>query len=499
MPSSDKHAAKQRKKEANALAVQAFEHQTRAQAHAAADRNTEALAANALAIQQYTSLLNKEDTHLDALYNLGICELLQARLLRTTVAQAVRHALRAQAQTRFERVLAQDTSGRGEVSGLAHRTLAEMALQRSRNVCDDGLQSKAASDACTHFAEAERVLFPRTGIDAALLFHWGEATGVRMRCALGNEQMCSASKYAWAAASLYDRALTLNQTESATKHATVADTECLWAKASVLHEWCQAAVMEEADSFPTPCRMTKALSDAHDAAMAFLHLVYPDSILTMSETTTCAKVVIDAVTAAMHELTTTDDPTPASSKEVASLADAHCLCGDLCDLSAQHAEGQEVRHAYLVRAARHYAYASAKTPSHAYAWQGLGEACFELLKNAAFVNNNTDTLRVLHHHAEACFHRALRVMESTSTDGQSDNAVFIDAHECICYNLACLAAMCKPFDAKAERACREWVQRCVDYDTKVVLQMANDPDLQVVHTRGWFRALSDGYNVDTTM
>ena len=88
---------------------------------------------------------------------------------------------------------------------------------------------------------------------------------------------------------------------------------------------------------------------------------------------------------------------------------------------------------------------------------------------------------------------------STSTDGQSDNAAFTDAHECICYNLACLVAMCTPFDAKAERACREWVQRCVAYDTKVVLQMANDPDLQVVHTRGWFRALSDGSNVDTTM
>ena len=506
MSAHAKQAAKQRKKEANALAVQAFEQQTRAHAHAAAGHITKALAANALAMQRYSAVLDSQDTHLDALYNLGICELLQARLLRTTVAPAERRVLRARARTRFERVLALDTSGRGEVSGLAHRTLAEMALQRGRNCGDDRAQAQAeaASDACTHFAEAERLLTPRGGVDAALLFHWGEALGVQMRCALREDNVAGAWGHASAAVSLYDRALGYPQIESSTDDMPVADTECLWAKASLLHEWYQAAASvaeKEDDASFTTSTMTVALSDAHDAATAFLHLVYPQSTLPTTNTKAGAKVVVDAVTAAMRELTTTEARRPVSTTAVASLADAHCLCGDLCDLSAQctndvvgpgdDKDGTDVRRAYLVHAACHYASASASAPDHVDAWQGLGEACFELYKDADPENDDTDTLRTLHYQADASFRQALRAMENADKQGSVIHDAHTDARECIWYNLSCLAALRTPFNAKAESACQEWVQRCVASDARVVLQMANDSDLEAVHTSEWFCALSD--------
>ena len=503
MPPHAKYAAKQRKKEADDLAVQAFEQQTRAQAHAAAGRTTEALAANTLAMQRYSAVLDLQDAHLDALYNLGICELLQARLLRTTVAPVERRALHARARTRFERVLALDTSGRGEVSGLAHRTLAEMALQRARNRGDDRAQEEAADDACTHFAEAERLLTPRGGVDAALLFHWAEALGIQMRCALREDNVVGAWGHASAAVSLYDRTLAHPQTESSTDPTPVVDTECLWAKASLLHQWCQAAasVAEEANTSPTMSTMTVALSDAHDAAMAFLHLVYPEATLPATETTAGAKVVVDAVTAVMRDLTTTEARIPVSATDVASLADAHCLCGDLCDLSAQctndvtgtdeSRDGTDVRRAYLVRAARHYASASASAPDHVDAWQGLGEACFELFKDADPEDDDIDTLCVLHHQADACFRQALCALERAEKQGAVVHDALTDARECIWYNLACLAALRTPFNAKAERACKEWVQRCVASDAGVVSQMASDSDLEAVHTSEWFRALSD--------
>lgn len=509
MPAHAKHAAKQRKKEADTLAVQAFEQQTRAQAHAAADRTTEALAANALAMQRYGAVLNSQDAHLDALYNLGICELLQARLLRTTVAPAERRALRARARTRFERVLALDTSGRGEVSGLAHRTLAEMALQRARTRSDDSAQEEAAGDACTHFAEAERLLTPRGGVDAALLFHWAEALGVMMRCALREDDVAGAWGHASAAVSLYDRTLGYPQTTSSTDDTPVADTECLWAKASLLHEWCQvaASVAEEADASPTKSTMTVALSDAHDAAMAFLHVVYPESTLPATETTAGAEVVVDAVTAVMREITTTEARIPVSATDVASLADAHCLCGDLCDLSVQctndvvgpgdDKDGTDVRRAYLVRAARHYASASACATDHVDAWQGLGEACFELFKDADLENDTTDTLRALHHQADACFRQALRALESAEKQGAVVHDALTDARECMWYNLACLAALRTPFNATAESACQEWVQRCVACDAGVVSQMASDSDLESVHTSEWFRALNNAPHAAT--
>ena len=511
MPAHAKHATKQRKKEADSLAVQAFEQQTRAQTHAAAGHTTEALAANTLAMQRYSTVLDSQDAHLDALYNLGICELLHARLLRTTVAPVERRALRARARTRFERVLALDTSGRGEVSGLAHRTLAEMALQRARNRGDDRAQAQAeaADDACTHFAEAERLLTPRGGVDAALLFHWAEALGVQMRCALREDDVAGAWGHASAAVSLYDRTLAHPPTECDMDHAAVVDTECLWAKASLLHEWCQvaASVAEEADASPTTSTMTAALSDAHDAAMAFLNLVYPEATLPATETTTGARVIVDAVTAVMRELTTTEAHRPGPAPDVDSLADAHCLCGDLCDLSAQcthdvtesdeDKDGTDVRRAYLVRAARHYASALACAPDHVDAWQGLGEACFELFKDADPENDTTETLRALHHQADASFRQALRALESAEKQGDVVHDAHTDARECMWYNLACLAALRTPFNATAERACQEWVQRCVASDAGVVSQMARDSDLEAVHTSEWFRALSNDAHAAT--
>ena len=103
MPAHAKHAAKQRKKEADALVVQAFEQQTRAQAHAATGRTTEALAANTLAMQRYSTVLDSQDAHLDALYNLGICELLQARLLRKVLVADCSRCLWAACRSHFEK------------------------------------------------------------------------------------------------------------------------------------------------------------------------------------------------------------------------------------------------------------------------------------------------------------------------------------------------------------------------------------------------------------
>jgi hypothetical protein len=166
---------KQLKNAAEGLLREGNELQEAAQLKAAQSLWSDAAEAIACASTKYEEALALSLTNNDALFNLGTCELQRAEIISSAGGREdERCTLLQLAVARFQQVLTQDTSCRGETSGLAHKAIAGVLLQQARSNGAAQERRQILEQAVGHCEHAERIQIGISGgagaVEAALYF-----------------------------------------------------------------------------------------------------------------------------------------------------------------------------------------------------------------------------------------------------------------------------------------------------------------------------------------
>ena len=199
---------------------------------------SEASKNNKQAMSKYKKVLELKAIHLDASYNLAICELHQA-----DIAVARGHSgqiLIERALNNLRSIIVQDTSRRSKTLGLAHHTIGSILLQNVRNAdltCESNVLLNMLEQALHHFDQSETIHRNLSDnaeeyFDETLSFHRAEANEWCMRIQLHNldtesdrtTQMKPIMVCLENALNQYDKVLT---------------SESLWSKAALQLEFCQ--------------------------------------------------------------------------------------------------------------------------------------------------------------------------------------------------------------------------------------------------------------------